>query len=293
MVEWVRLAAECLQPICRRMREDLLEGGYVQADETPVRWHNPQEKRGKTGQGYFWGLSRPGGHVVFEWRLTRQHGEADKLLGEDYEGVLQSDGYQCYASYAAAHPAVVGVGCWAHARRNFFEAIEESPQRATFILRLLGQLWGWERQWQTGRIGAALRSAWRHSHFTLPLKLLKRLAERLQKLVLPNSRLGQACSYLLNQWGPLTAHLDHGCTEIDNNAMENAIRPTALGKKNWMFIGHPDAGERSAVIYSIIVSCRRFGKDPFLYLRDVFAKLPTMTNKDDLTPLLPRNWQPA
>jgi transposase len=293
MVEWVRLAAEWLQPIVRLMRKNLLAGGYVQADETPVRWHNPQEKRGKTGQGYFWGLSRPEDHVVFEWRLTRQHGEADKLLGEDYEGVLQSDGYQCYASYAAAHPAVVGVGCWAHARRNFFEAIEEAPQRATFILRLLGQLWGWERQWRTGRIGAALRSAWRHSHFALPLKLLKRLAERLQKLVLPNSRLGQACSYLLNQWEPLTAHLDHGCTELDNNAMENAIRPTALGKKNWMFIGHPDAGERSAVIYSIIVSCRRFGKDPFLYLRDVLAKLPTMTTKDDLTPLLPGNWQPA
>lgn len=176
MVEWVRLAAEWLQPIVRLMRINLLAGGYVQADETPVRWHHPGEKRGKTGQGYFWGLSRPGDHVVFEWRLTRQHGEVDKLLGDDYAGVLQSDGYQCYPGYAAAHPAVVGVGCWAHARRKVFEAIEESPQRATFILRLLGQLWGWERQWKSGRIGAALRSAWRHSHFALPLKLLKRLA---------------------------------------------------------------------------------------------------------------------
>ena len=107
-------------------------------------------------------------------------------------------------------------------------------------------------------------------------------------------RLDQAQMALeLGELAKVTAHLDHGCTELDNNAMENAIRPTALGKKNWMFVGHPEAGERSAVIYSIIVSCRRFGKDPFLYLRDVLAKLPTMTNQDDLTPLLPSNWQPA
>jgi transposase len=293
MVEWVRIVAEWVQPICRLMRQNLLAGGYVQADETPVKWNNPQEKRGKTSQGYLWALSRPGDDVVFEWRLTRQHGELNKLLGEDYEGVLQSDGYQCYASYAEARPLVVAAGCWAHARRNFHEAIEEAPQRATFILRLLGQIYGWERQWKGGRIGAALRSAWRRSHFALPLKLLKRLAERFKAIALPNSRLGQACSYLLNQWVPLTAHLDHGCTQIDNNAIENAIRPSALGKKNWLFVGHPEAGDRSAAIYSIIVSCKRHGKDPFLYLRDVLTKLPTMTNKDDLTPLLPGNWQPA
>jgi hypothetical protein len=91
----------------------------------------------------------------------------------------------------------------------------------------------------------------------------------------------------------LTAHLDHGCTEIDDNSIENAIRPSAVGKKNWLFVGHPEAGDRSAVIYSIIVSCKRHGKDPFLYLRDVLSKLPKMTSKDDLTPLLPGKWQPA
>ena len=230
---------------------------------------------------------------MFEWRLSRQHGELNKLLGEDYAGVLQSDGYEAYASYARARPKVHWVGCWAHARRYFYEAIDEAPQCVTFILRLLGKIYAWERQWKSARIGAGLRSAWRTSHFALPLKLLKRLVERWRTLVLPNSLLGKACAYLLSQWAPLTAHLEHGCTEIDDNSVENAIRPSAVGKKNWLFVGHPEAGDRSAVIYSIIGSCRRHGKAPFLYLRDVLTKLPTMTNKDDLAPLLPGNWQPA
>lgn len=88
----------------------------------------------------------------------------------------------------------------------------------------------------------------------------------------------------------MTAHLRHGQTRIDNNAIENAIRPSAVGKKNWLFIGHPEAGQRSAILYSLILSCQRHGKDPLTYLRDLFTRLPRMTSRDDLTPLLPRNW---
>ena len=106
----------------------------------------------------------------------------------------------------------------------------------------------------------------------------------------PTSRLGEACSYLLAQWAPLTAHLVHGQTRLDTNLVENAIRPTKLGAKNWLFIGHPDAGQRSAIIYSIVGSCRRHGIDPFLYLRDVLTRLPAMTNRDDITVLLPSKW---
>jgi hypothetical protein len=91
----------------------------------------------------------------------------------------------------------------------------------------------------------------------------------------------------------LTAHVQHGQTKLDTNLVENAIRPSAIGKKNWLFIGHPEAGQRSAVIYSIVVSCHRHGKDPLAYLRDVLTRLPALTNRDDLAPLLPANWQPA
>ena len=111
--------------------------------------------------------------------------------------------------------------------------------------------------------------------------------------VLPKSLLGKACNYLLNQWDPLSAHLQHGQTRLDNNLVENAIRPSCIGKKNFLFIGHPQAGQRSAILYSLIVSCQRHGKDPLAYLRDVLTRLPRMTSRDDLRPLLPRNWTPA
>ena len=115
----------------------------------------------------------------------------------------------------------------------------------------------------------------------------------LRTRVLPKSGLGKACDYLLRYWEPLVRHLEHGETRLDNNLVENAIRPSAIGKKNWLFVGHPEAGQRSAIIYSVVISCQRRGVEPLAYLRDVLARLPAMTTKDDLSALLPVNWQPA
>ena len=109
MARWVEVVAEWLKPIYNRMREQLLAGDYIQADETPVRYHDPDIRKGKTGQGWLWGMSRPGGDVVFQWRLTRRHDEVVKLLG-DYEGILHSDGYEAYGAYAASRPGVIWVG---------------------------------------------------------------------------------------------------------------------------------------------------------------------------------------
>jgi transposase len=124
------------------------------------------------------------------------------------------------------------------------------------------------------------------------MESLRRLALRVRERALPRSGLGKACNYLLNHWEPLSAHLRHGQTRLDNNLIENAIRPSCIGKKNFLFIGHPDAGQRSAILYSLIVSCQRYGKDPLTYLRDVLTRLPRMTTRDDLSSLLPSKWTP-
>jgi transposase len=290
LCDWAGAATALLEPLVKRMQQDLLAGGYVQVDETPVRCNDPDLKDGRTTQGWLWALSRPGGDAVFAWRLTRQHKEAEKILG-DYRGLLQSDGYEAYPAYVRAHPGVVWLGCWAHARRKFHEALTEAPARAGFVLGLIGQLYHYESAWRP--LGPELRAARRQGHFSLTLALLKKTAQRLQALSLPRSLLGQACTYLLGHWAPLTAHLAHGRTQLDTNAVENAIRPSKLGAKNWLFIGHPDAGDRAAVLYSLIVSAQRRGLDPHAYLKDVLARLPAMTNHDDLTPLLPAHWQPA
>lgn len=291
LCDWVGAATALLEPLVKRMKQDLLASGYVQVDETPIRCNDPDVRDGKTTSGWLWALSRPGGGVVFEWRLSRRHEEVERLLGA-YRGVLHSDGFEGYPAYVRAHAGVEWVGCWAHARRKFFEAAAERPQTAQRVLRLIGRLYQFEAEWDQTGVGEQ-RAALRQEHFARPLARLRRLATALQARVLPRTGLGQACGYLLGHWVPLTAHLRHSHTRLDTNSVENAIRPSKLGAKNWLFIGHPDAGDRAAVIYSLIVSAQRRGLDPHAYLKDVLARLPAMTSKDDLTPLLPTHWQSA
>lgn len=295
MVEWVRLAADWGEPIYKLMVADLLAGGYVQCDETPVKYIDPDEKPGGTFQGYLWVLSRPGGDVVFDGRLSRRHGELTTLLTDRYKGLLQSDAFAAYEVYARTHEGVVWVACWAHARRALFEAQSENPRIVTACLRLIARLYQREREWDQRKLSPKERAVERAKPGGLArtMESLKRLALWTRERVLPKSLLGKACNYLLNQWEPLSAHLHHGETKLDNNLVENAIRPSCIGKKNWLFIGHPEAGQRSAILYSLIVSCQRHGKDPLAYLRDLLTRLPTMTSRDDLSPLLPRNWTPV
>lgn len=292
MVEWVRIAADWCEPLYKRIVSDLIGSGYVQVDETPVKFIDPDEKRGRSSQGYLWVMSQPGGDVVFDWRLSRRHGELTTLLTDDFCGVLQSDGYAAYEAYARTHAGVVWAACWAHARRAFFEAKDENRRIVTAVLRLIGRLYWRERQWDEQKLSPAERAIERAKPEGLArtMESLRRLALWTRARVLPKSQLGKACDYLLHHWQPLIVHLQHGHTRLDNNLVENAIRPSCIGKKNWLFIGHPDAGQRSAILYSLIVSCQRHGKDPLAYLSDVLTRLPRMTTHDDLAPLLPRCW---
>lgn len=295
MVEWVRIAAEWGEALYKLMVAELLAGGYVQVDETPVKYLDPDEKPGSAQQGCLWVMSRPGGDVVFDWRLTRRHGELTTLLTDNYRGVLQADAYEAYEAFARRHDGVEWVACWAHARREFFEARSENPRVVNAVLRLIARMYRRERDWDEKNLPPEERARERAKPEGLArtMESLKRLALRARERVLPKSQLGKACSYLLNQWEALQAHLKHGHTRLDNNLVENAIRPSCIGKKNWLFIGHPDAGQRSAILYSLIVSCQRHGKDPLAYLRDVLTRLPRMNSRDDLSALLPSKWAPS
>lgn len=291
MCDWVEVAAMWLEPIYRQMHRGLIAGSYLQADETPIRCHDPDHDRGKTLQCYLWVISRPQSDVVFAWRESRRHDELTSLLA-DFKGVLQSDAYGAYASHERKHEHIGRVGCWAHARRYFHQARDRHRKPAELVLRLIGRLYQLEAAWDEANVGDR-RAALRREHFAQPLRWLRRITLGLARKELPQSELGKACAYLLNHWDVLVAHQAHAFTRLDNNLVENAIRPSAIGKKNWLFIGHPAAGQRSAVIYSLVVSCQRHGKDPLAYLRDVLRRLPAMTNQDDLTPLTPAAWQPS
>ena len=271
MGSWVEQVAELLKSVYRAMREDLIKGNYLQADETPIRYLDPDIK-GKSQQGYLWVYSRPGQDVVFVWALSRGAQEPKQLL-EKFQGKLQTDGYAAYESLAKQREDIILIGCWAHVRRNFVEAVPENKVAAWFVLQI-GLLYRVESQLRDSHAGPHLRAAVRAWQSQPVLKRLQKAMELVRGRTLPQGRLGQALEYALSRWPSLTRYVEDGVLEIDNNLIENAIRPSALGKKNWLFIGHPSAGERSAVIYSLLGSCRRHGINPFDYLKDLLTRLP-------------------
>ena len=288
--DWVEKGAEWLQPVVREMKRELLSGDYLQVDETPVRVMDPEVK-GKCATGYLWVAGVPRGDVVFEFHPGRGKEYAQQLIG-DFKGWLQRDGYGVYSSMAKDNPALTGVGCWSHGRRKFVEALEERPKEAEWIVTELRKLYLIERHARDEGMTPEQRKELRREKSAPILGALKPGLEALLPGCLPQSPMGKAVKYALNEWQPLTRYLEDGRLEIDNNLTENAIRPSAVGKKNWLFIGHPEAGWRSAVIYSVIVSCRRRGIDPWEYVRDVLQRLPAMKQSEVQT-ILPRRWKPA
>jgi transposase len=284
MGSWVEQIAALLQPVYRVIREDLVAGAYLQADETPIRYLDPDVK-GKSQQGYLWVYSRPGGEVLFEWRISRGRAGPEEFL-QHFNGKLQTDGYAAYESLAKARAGLTLVGCWAHARRGFHEALNETKLAAWFI-RQIGLLYRVERELRRHQAGPALRQAVRASQSQPVLDRLRRAMARVRERTLPAGLLGQAIDYALKRWPALTEYVADGHLEVDNNLIENAIRPSALGKKNWLFIGHPAAGERSAIIYTLLAGCRRHGLNPFDYLQDLFTRLPAakITEIRQFTPL--------
>jgi transposase len=296
MVRWIGLASEWLTPIYRQMKSQMMSGPYIQVDETPIKYLDPGN--GKTGQGYLWVANRPGGDVVFEWQTTRAASCLDNLIAIDFNGTVQCDGYSAYDHFAKRRAAegkpLILAGCWAHARRGFFEALDHAPKEAGWVLIQIGHLYDIERQLRRRHAGNALRDAYRSSQSRVVCRRIRRVLERWYKTrrFLPKSSMGKAISYALGQWDSLEIYLQDPLIEIDNNLVENAIRPTALGKKNWLFFGDANAGERSAVIYSIIESCRRHGVEPYTYLCDVLSRLPSMTNWQ-IKDILPKAWATA
>ena len=230
MADWVGVAADWFRPIYLRMREGLIKGQFLQADETPIRCQDPDEPSGKTFLGWLWAISCPDGDVVFDWRLSRRHEEAESLLA-GFSGVLQADGYQAYARFAEDNKDVVRVGYFAHARRGFHEALDTEPGGGElYAAPCSGNLYHMENEWNERQVGTAERAHLRKRDFELTLRLIKKAAVLLAQRSRPRSPLGEACKYLLNQWDTLVAHCDHGITRLDNNLMENAIRGTAIGK---------------------------------------------------------------
>jgi transposase len=285
MVQWVEQIAVWLRPVYDAMWQAMFAGGYLQVDETPVKVKDPEVK-GKAARGYLWFYAVPRGDVILDFDRSRGLDPVRRRL-RDFVGTIQTDAYDVYLSLGRKQAGLERIGCLAHSRRRFYAALKDSLVDAVWFIGQFRLLYCIEAEVRES--DAAERAAIRQQKAPSIWESLKTRAEELKPKYLPQSLMGKALSYFLDEYDALIGYLRDGRFEIDNNLVENAIRPTAVGRRRWLFIGHPDAGWRSAIIYSMIVSCRRRGINPQDYLTDVLGRLPSIKTSQ-IDSLLPANW---
>jgi transposase len=287
---WVMRVGDMLQPVVSAMRQDLLRGSYLQADETivPVQMH---DKRGADHQAYLWQYGKPGGETVFDFCMGRGREGPQKFLGQ-WEGILQTDGYQAYDTTGG--PKLVHVGCWAHARRKFVDAVKVNPDDGAAVQMVIRMdaLFLVDRDARKKQMTGEERLAARRQHAEVWAEEIRQECVKLAPAVLPKSALGKAITYTLNQWPKLRRCFDYGEVELSNNLAENSMRPVTLGRKNWLHVGSAKAGPKVAAIISIVESCRRLGVPVKDYMLDV---LPGMDRRklSEIAQLTPSRWSAA
>ena len=293
LCHWSATCARWLEPLHRLLAAELRSQAWLGVDETPIEYLAPGH--GRTKLGYLWAYQNPQVGVLYDWHPGRAHGCLDRVLlgrperGRRFGGTLLTDGFIAYSTWAAKHGGVTLAACWAHVRRKFHEAAGHYPKEAAPFLEKVGQLFSIEADLARQRAGPGQVHSTRQRH-SAPIIDSIRAQLTTAANCLPKSTLGKARAYTLGLWARLAAFLDDPGIPIHNNGIENAIRPTKLGAKNWLFIGREDTGQNSAVLYTMVENIRAGGGDPFTYLEDVLTRLPAMTNRDDLRPLLPLNW---
>ena len=282
---WVMTVGELLLPVVSgAMRLELLRSDYLQADETPVDVQSGRT-RGKNHQGYLWEYGRPASTVVFDFRMDRSASGPEQFLA-GFAGLLQSDGYAGYGHVGA--PGLVHAGCWAHVRRYFYEAVQLNGQDvvAIGIVVEINKLFEIEAELQAGGLDAPQRLAVRQERSAPMVDGLKTRIEAAAQAALPRSALGKACKYALGRWTALSRFLIYGQLELSTNLAENAIRPIALGRKNWLHIGSERAGPKVAAILSVVESCRRLSISVREYLSEILPGLADypVSRVSELTP---------
>ena len=286
LAEWIGAVGVALQPLADRLGEQLRQQPVLHADETLVQMLDPGAGKTKRAYLFAYGSARhPGADppkVVFEFQPSRSGSHARDFLGP-WRGALMVDDYGGYkASFAQG---VTELACWAHARRKWFDQHAASGSAiAAEALTRIGVLYRIEEQARDMTIKE--RQAHRQQHAVPVLAELKQWLTDLAPKVLGNSGTAKALAYTLRRWGSLLRYVDDGRYPIDNNAIENAIRPIALGRKNWLFAGSEQAGRRAAAIMSLLATARANGLDPHAWLTDTLTRLPT-TLARDIDSLLP------
>ena len=285
---WTKEALIKLQPLYDQLLFDTKTKGYLQVDETRIKVLD-SDKKGAAHTGWYWVYHAPlDGTVLFDYSPTRGSSAPLPLLA-NFKGYLQSDGYIVYQKYGEKK-SVTHLGCWAHARREFERALENDKPRAEKALLLIQQLYAVERQAKQEERSADMIKELRLEKSLPVINEMGKWIFQEIKNTLPKSQIGKAMAYAYARWDALSAYLYDGNLQIDNNLVENAIRPVALGRKNYLFAGSHEAAQRSAMIYSFFAICKKHGVNPFQWLKHTLLNIASINHKN-LKDLYPQNFK--
>ena len=289
MCMWLGAASELLEPIVAQMKSELLVLPLIQSDDTTIRYQDGS-RPGQTSRGYLWAYSKPWEEVVFEFRTDRSRaGPLEFLAG--YRGAVQADGYAGY-NELFRQDGIVHVGCMAHVRRKIYESRAEYPEWAELLIAGIQRLYRIERRARAEGITGERLLELRAGEPRRVLTVLGDTMSELRAEVLPKSGFGRALAYACGQWPSIMRYTEIAEAELDNNGVENAIRPVAVGRRNWLFAGSESGGRRAAILFSLVTTCKRLHIDPQAYLTDVIARVGAhkLSRIDELTP---RAWKAA
>ncbi len=284
LTDWVSSTAKLLAPLYEALKKEVIKTDYLHVDETPIKVLD-KDKEGTTHRGYFWVYhSSLQDLVFFDYQMGRGRAGPKAIL-EDFQGHLQTDGYSAYEMFAHKENVTL-LHCWAHARRKFFEARNNDVERAAYALSQIQFLYDFERSCRQQQFSKEQIYELRQREVVPILKALEAWMQKAFAEVPPKSAIAQALAYSINRWDELMLYTSDGKLNIDNNPVERCIRGVAVGRKNYLFCGSHEAAQRSAMLYSLMGTCKLHDINPFIYLKDVLTRIATYpVNKvSDLLP---------
>lgn len=285
---WFNATTKLLEPLYDCLHNKILQSNYLQADESPIGVQD-SHKSGSLHTGYHWVYHAPiEGLVLFKYDKSRSLKSPQAFL-EEFSGTLQSDGYKVYQNLQLKGN-LKSLFCMAHARRYFEKALDNDKSRASYALEQIQKLYALERKIKQNQANRKLIERYRRRYATPILKAMYNWMQEQYPKVLPKSAIAKAIAYSLKLWNGLCAYTGNGNYLIDNNPIENTIRPLALGRKNYLFAGSHKAAQKAAMMYSFFATCKINNVEPYAWLNDVLNRI-SEHKANKLEELLPQNWK--
>lgn len=271
LTDWVSGTCQLITPLFEALKAEVLQSSYLHADETPIKVLD-KKKEGEAHRGYYWVYQNSIDKIVlFDYQEGRGREGPTEIL-KDFTGYLQTDGYVGYEVFAK-RPGITLIHCMAHARRMFHDALDNNNKLAEHALQQIQALYAIERRCREQSLNVVETKEVRQRE---SLPVLQSLGEWMKEQyvnVLPKSSIGKALGYSIERWARLSEYVNDGRLNIDNNPVENSIRPVALGRKNYLFAGSHEAAKRSGMLYSLLDTCKMHGVEPYAWLKDVLHNI--------------------